>query len=177
MSLKEVTAGDENQAIGELFAANAISSEKPVVFLTDFQRTYTFFWLTYIHHETFLAESSQTSTLTLTVCGTKFGTIHQAATFARTLLEPEQLTNNHDQERIQNHFPFFEKRARVKNPVTEDSYDEDIANLDDFEDEMTPQERISHEMTKKLRKMLPFVPNRFHDYYPTRGPWPTGMYS
>nr|CAG8589166.1 6339_t:CDS:2 [Entrophospora candida] len=113
---KEVTASDENQAIGELFAAKC----------KFFRKTST-------------------------------------AAFAHALLKPDQLTNNHDQIRIQNYFPFFEKRARIKDPRTEDSYDEDIANLDDFEDEMTPEEHISHEMTKKLRKMLPLVPKRFRE--------------
>ncbi|CAH1770076.1 22458_t:CDS:1, partial [Entrophospora sp. SA101] len=38
------------------------------------------------------------------------------------------------------------KRAQTKDPRTEDSYDEDIANLDDFEDEMTPEEKSIYHM-------------------------------
>ena len=145
--------------------------------MADFQKTYTFFWISYFHHETSLTTSSQVSTSTLIVCATKLNTIHQAAAFACSLLKTDQLTKNHVQDKIQNHFPFFEKRAYTKSPKSQDICDEDIGNLDDFEDEMTSEERISHEITKKLRKMLPLVPNRFRDYYPTRGPWPPGMYN
>ncbi|CAG8667170.1 2456_t:CDS:2, partial [Paraglomus brasilianum] len=131
---RQAQPNDENQAIGELFAANAVSSEKPIVLLTDLQQTYIFFWLGYSPCETTPVTSPQTPKLT--VYGTKFDNIHQAATFARILLDPSQLRNA--SVNIQNCFPVFDKRAQTMDLrsyiIPEDG---DIGNMDDFKDEMT----------------------------------------
>jgi hypothetical protein len=146
-----------------LFAANAISSEKPVVLLTDFQQTYSFFWLGYSQCETTPATLLQTPKLV--IFGTKFNDIHQVATFARILLNSDQLRNA--SVNIQKHFPVFDKRARLTDLR---SYiipeDDDIANMDDFEQEMTSEERTSHEIRKRLKKALPLVPPAYRPYYP-----------
>ena len=44
--------------------------------------------------------------------------------------------------------------------------DGDIGNMDDFKDEMTAEECTSHEITKRLKKMLPLVPPTYRPYYP-----------
>ena len=101
----------------------------------------------------------------LTVYGTKFDNIHQAATFARILLDPSQLRNA--SVNIQNCFPVFNKRAQIIDLESCIAVDDgDIGNMDDFKDEMTAEERMSHEITKRLKKMLPLVPPTYRPYYP-----------
>jgi len=162
--LRQVELNDEHQAIGELFAANAVSSEKPIVLLTDLQQMHFFFWLGYSPCETTPVTSLQIPKLT--IYGTKFDNIHQVATFARILLDPSQLRNA--SVNIQNCFPVFDKRAQIMDLrsyiIPED--DGDIGNMDDFKDEMTAEECTSHEITKRLKKMLPLVPPTYRPYYP-----------
>ncbi|RIB12331.1 kinase-like domain-containing protein [Gigaspora rosea] len=64
----------------------------------------------------------------------------------------------------QKRLPLDERRSLIREfkPIYE-SVDDDIANLDDFIDEMGPEERASYEIKKKVRKILPLVPSRFHE--------------
>ncbi|CAG8483053.1 9183_t:CDS:2 [Gigaspora rosea] len=130
---KKVEDNDEHQAIGQLIASNMISPLKPVVMLTDFSSTF------------------------------HFNDIHQASTFARALLVPNQVITYMSQEN-QKRLPLDERRSLIREfkPIYE-SVDDDIANLDDFIDEMGPEERASYEIKKKVRKILPLVPSRFHE--------------
>ncbi|CAG8647689.1 906_t:CDS:2 [Paraglomus brasilianum] len=152
---KEIVGNDENQAIGELLAANLMSSKRPVVLLTDLYNSHYFFWL-----------GQTESTHTVTVHGTSFMEIHKAATFARLILVPNKLLRRN-------------AASKIGDWSDDLAYDDDIGNLDDFEDEMGPEERASWVMTKKLRKWLPLVPPRFRYCDPTRDPPlpPIGMYS
>jgi hypothetical protein len=164
--LQAVVDDDENQIIGELFAANNESKHRPVGILTDLHKTFAFFWI-----------GGDQDRSTQILYGTKFNDIHRAATFARALLATDQITSF--PEEIQNHFPVFAKRAdAIEMEVDKNNEGEhdDIGNLDDFEDEMDPMEYQKWKTTKKLRKALSLVPSRFHEWYPITGPI-ASMYS
>src|SRR6266511_272751 len=127
-----------------------MSRRKPVAMLTDFHMTYIFFWI---------GPSEDTSHSV--IYGIKFDDIHKASTFACILLA--QSVNS---EQIQTRLPLLEKRVIIKRSTYNViDYDDDIANLDDFADEMDPEERASYEATKKLRRFLPFVPPMYHEWY------------
>ena len=104
---------------------------------------------------------------------TSFNDIHQASTFARALLVPDRVVEHIAQENRDN-LPLDEKRVVIMELVYDETTD-DIANLDDFVDEMEPEERASYEITKKLKRFRPFVPPTFREWYPTR-PFPLAWY-
>ncbi|CAG8671187.1 3343_t:CDS:2, partial [Paraglomus occultum] len=140
---KTITEANTNQAIAELIAANVLSSKRPVAILTDFS-VFSFFWI-----------SKQTSSVSPTIFSTGFSDVYQAATFARLILNPELLTQEENEE-IQQTFPFFERRAELEYRAVEDvNVDNDVGNLDDFVEEMTPLEYDAHKMTKKLARFRP----------------------
>jgi len=77
-----------------------------------------------------------------------------------------------------NKLPLDERRDVISQiTIISESGGDDIANLDEFIDEMGPEERISYEITKKLKRSLPFVPPRFREWYPTSAEsFPLGWY-
>ncbi|RIB12329.1 hypothetical protein C2G38_33975 [Gigaspora rosea] len=155
---KKVEDNDEHQAIGQLIASNMISPLKPVVMLTDFSSTFQFYWIVPSQNPAYPAYPYFSC-----ICMTSFNDIHQASTFARALLVPNQVIIYMSQEN-QKRLPLDERRMLIREfkPIYE-SVDDDIANLDDFIDEMGPEERASYEIKKKVRKILPLVPSRFHE--------------
>ena len=73
---------------------------------------------------------------------------------------PELLAQEKNEE-IQQMFPSFERRAVLEYRAVEDVdvYSDDVGNLDDFIEDMTPLEYEAHEMTKKLVRFRPHVPS------------------
>jgi len=90
--------------------------------LTDFVKSYAFFWIGH----------GQGRSKPI-VYGTKFNDIHKAATFARTLLLPDQNLPSFP-EAIQNQFPVFEKRVDIAEMEvdSDDGDNSDIGNFDDY---------------------------------------------
>jgi len=138
-------SSDVNQATAELIAANTISAEKPIVILTDFEK-FGFFWVAY-HNQSELA-----------VFTAWFDDTHVAATFARMVLNPDLIRGE-----IADQFPTYERRVvpHELTVINEDNDSEDVGNLDDFVDEMTPLEREAHEINKKLQLLHRHVPPAF----------------
>src|SRR5438128_1815429 len=134
---------DFNQATAELIAANTISAEKPIVILTDFER-FGFFWVAY-HNQSELA-----------VFTAWFDDTHVAATFACMVLNPELI-----QAEIADQFPTYERRVVPHELTVIDEDYEDVGNLDDFVNEMTPLECEAHEINKKLRWLHRHIPPAF----------------
>jgi len=137
---------DHAQTIGELVAANVHSSKRPVALLTDFI-TYQYYWI---------GQELNFFKIYTTI----FTDSYEAASFARLLLlTPEQLAK----KKISENFPSFEKRVTIE-PAEPIYYnDDDIGDLGDFQEEMTPEERIAYEVTKKFSKIRPFIPHPFRD--------------
>ena len=125
--------------------------------LTDFS-VFSFFWI-----------SKQISSASLTLFSTGFSNAYQAATFARLILNPELLAQEKNEE-IQQMFPSFERRAVLEYRAVEDVdvYSDDVGNLDDFIEDMTPLEYEAHEMTKKLVRFRPHVPPIYRRWFPHR---------
>jgi len=154
--LQTVTEANTNQAIAELIAANVLSSRRPVAILTDFS-AFSFFWI-----------SKQTSSVSPTIFSTGFSNAYQAATFAHFILNPELLAQEKNEE-IQQTFPLFERRAELEYKSAEDvDIGNDVGNLDDFAEEMTPLEYDAYKMMKKLAQFRPLVPLIYHQWFPHR---------
>lgn len=136
--------------------------------LTDFSSTFKFFWIGQ-------SQNSKISDISA-VCTTSFDDIHQASTFARALLAPDQVVN-HMSLKNRNSLPLNEKRNVITELTYDESGDNDIADLGDFIDEMSPEERTAYEITKKLKRFLPSVPPTFREWYPTTADsFPLGLY-
>src|SRR4051812_29494328 len=135
--------------------------------LTDFNMTYTFFWIGPSQDQPLSGASLPASV----VYGIKFSDIHQASSFARSLLVPDVVNSTEIRDRL----PLFENRAVIIDSKSYEGVNDDIANLDDFVDEMEPEERASYEITKKLKRFRPFVPPTFREWYPTK-PFPLAWY-
>jgi hypothetical protein len=129
-----------NQALGELIAANLISAEKPVAMLTDFA-AFHFFWVGYNNQQPAVFTAAFTDT-------------HEAATFARMVLDPEL-------EEIPEDFPTFDQRATLEEVLEVEEDNDDVGNLDDFIDEMTPLERKAHKINKNLQWIHRHIPPAF----------------
>ncbi|CAG8729656.1 5004_t:CDS:2, partial [Ambispora leptoticha] len=132
-----------------VFELKKISSKKPIVMLTDFSSTFNFYWI----------GRSRDQSTTPAVYMTSF---NDASTFARALLAPDRVVEHIAQENRDN-LPLDEKRVVIMELVYDETADDDIANLDDFVDEMEPEERASYEITKKLKRFRPFVPPTFRE--------------
>ncbi|CAG8479662.1 6336_t:CDS:2, partial [Acaulospora morrowiae] len=116
---KKVEDGHKHQAIAKLIASNMFSSLKPVVMLTDFL-TFKFYWIAPSQYLRLSGRSSVSSS------------------FARALLVPDRAINYMTPENL-NKLPLDERRDVISQItiISEDGGD-DIANLDEFIDEMGP---------------------------------------
>ncbi|RUS32779.1 hypothetical protein BC938DRAFT_474299 [Jimgerdemannia flammicorona] len=134
-----------NQVIGELFAANVVSSFNPVVMLTDLDRNHMFLWLgrptPQVKSASTNSKQSPQSPIagrSIAIHGTKLDTLHKAASFARALIAPKQLTT-----------------CDIQAPAFDPDDDDYIASFDEFVEDVVTVESTAHEEAPFCASGLP----------------------
>ena len=130
-----------------MIAANRLSAEKPVSMLTDF-KTFGFFWL---------ANDTEAKPAVFT---TWFANAHKAATFACMLLNPELIQEENAQK-----FPTYERRLILQELAVLEEENENVGDLSDFIDEMSPLERKVYSINKNLSWFRRYIPPAYQQSF------------
>jgi hypothetical protein len=115
--------------------------------LTDFKK-FGFFWL---------ANGIEAKP---TVFSTWFTNAYKAAVFARILLNPELIQEESAQE-----FPIYERRLVLQELAVLEEENEDVGDLSDFIDEMSPLERKAYSINKNLRWFRRYIPPAYQQSF------------